>query len=67
MTQQVAHGSVELRVDDTALELPRVPATLGNDGVGVAALLKETGVVTYDPGFMNTASAESAITYIDGD
>src|SRR5699024_9328336 len=27
----------------------------------------ETGDVTYDPGFMNTANARSAITYIDGE
>jgi len=66
MTQTV-HSSVELHVDGTTLELARIPATLGNDGVGVSALLKETGVVTYDPGFMNTASCESAITYIDGE
>ena len=62
MTQQLDHGSVELRIDDKTLELPRVRATLGNDGIGVASLLKETGVVTYDPGFMNTASVESSIT-----
>jgi len=30
-------------------------------------LLKETGHITLDHGFMNTASCESAITYIDGD
>ena len=30
-------------------------------------LLKETGYVTYDPGFVNTAACTSAITYIDGD
>jgi citrate synthase len=30
-------------------------------------LLKETGLVTYDVGFVNTASCKSAITYIDGD
>jgi len=33
----------------------------------VSALLKETGHITLDHGFMNTASCESAITYIDGD
>ena len=49
------------------LELPVVAATKGNSGVGVSALLKETGYVTVDPGFMNTASCTSAITFIDGD
>lgn len=58
---------VELRADDRTLELPRVSATAGNDGIVVSSLLKETGLVTVDPGFMNTASCESEITYIDGD
>ena len=66
MTQAVT-GSVELRIDDTSLELPRVSAAAGNDGIVVSSLLKETGLVTVDPGFMNTASCASEITYIDGD
>ena len=28
---------------------------------------EEDGIVSYDPGFMNTASCQSRITYIDGD
>ncbi len=54
-------------VDGTQLEFERVPAREGNDGVKISSLLKETGLVTLDPGFMNTASTTSAITYIDGD
>ena len=42
-------------------------ATEGNDGIVVSSLLRDTGMVTVDPGFMNTASCESQITYIDGD
>ena len=42
-------------------------AVEGPAGIDVSALLKETGYVTYDPGFVNTASCASAITYIDGD
>ena len=49
------------------LELPRVAAGEGNDGFDVSKLLKQTGTVTFDPGFMNTAATKSAITYIDGD
>ena len=55
------------QVDGKSLEFERVPAREGNDGVKISSLLKETGLVTLDPGFMNTASTESAITYIDGD
>jgi len=56
-----------LTVDGTTRELPLERATVGNDGISVATLLRDTGLVTVDPGFMNTASCESAITYIDGD
>ena len=66
MTETVT-ASAQLRVDDHVLDLPVVPATMGNDGVVVSSLLAKTGKVTVDPGFMNTASCESAITYIDGD
>src|SRR5690554_7629854 len=64
---QTATTPAELRVGDKRLELPRVPASMGNDGVVVSSLLKETGLVTMDPGFMNTAACESKITYIDGE
>ncbi|EWT01083.1 type II citrate synthase [Intrasporangium oryzae NRRL B-24470] len=56
-----------LSVADKELTFPGVEAVDGNNGLGVGALLKETGLVTYDVGFVNTASCKSAITYIDGD
>jgi len=56
-----------LKVADKELTFPGVDAVEGNDGLGVGSLLKETGLVTYDVGFVNTASCKSAITYIDGD
>lgn len=65
MTETIAPAT--LQVGDASLELPRVQATMGNDGVVVSSLLGKTGHVTVDPGFMNTASCESTITYIDGD
>ncbi len=49
------------------LLLSEVPATVGASGYDVSSLLKDTGHITLDHGFMNTASCESAITYIDGD
>jgi citrate synthase len=66
-----AGGSAESAVlttpDGTQLQLPVVPATEGSPGADISKLLSSTGVVTYDPGFANTASCASAITYIDGD
>ncbi|PWU61487.1 citrate (Si)-synthase [Micromonospora globispora] len=49
------------------LSMPVQSAVEGPAGIRVGNLLKETGMTTYDPGFVNTASASSAITYIDGD
>ncbi|SDZ27898.1 citrate synthase [Micromonospora pattaloongensis] len=49
------------------LSMPVQPAVEGPSGIDVGKLLKETGHVTYDPGFVNTAACASAITYIDGD
>ncbi|MEV6597456.1 citrate synthase [Actinoplanes sp. NPDC051346] len=49
------------------LSLPVRPAVEGPGGIEISALLKETGYVTLDQGFVNTASCASAITYIDGD
>src|SRR5947208_4278124 len=49
------------------VSLPVRPAVEGASGIDVGKLLGGTGYVTYDPGFVNTASCSSAITYIDGD
>ena len=49
------------------LSFPLVEATEGNHGYNISSLLKETGNVTYDVGFGNTAACRSEITYIDGD
>ena len=62
-----ATTSARLALGEKSLDLPPVPAVEGNAGIAIGPLRKETGQVTYDPGFMNTANAKSSITYIDGD
>ena len=49
------------------LEAPVYGGTLGPDVVDIRALYAKTGMFTYDPGFLSTASCASRITYIDGD
>ncbi|HJE51099.1 MAG TPA: citrate synthase [Tessaracoccus flavescens] len=56
-----------LKYGETELELPIVKAVQGNDGLDIGKLLATTGVTTLDPGFVNTASCTSEITFIDGD
>ena len=48
-------------------ELPILNGSIGPSVIDVTKLYKETGMFTYDPGFMSTASCESKITYIDGE
>ena len=48
-------------------ELDIIKATEGNDGVVLGKMLADTGLVTFDPGYVSTGSCESQITYIDGE
>jgi citrate synthase len=57
----------ELKHPGAVLPLSVAPATVGPGGIEIDNLLKETGYTTLDPGFVNTASCASTITYIDGD
>src|ERR1700685_1665267 len=64
----VGNGNVALHYGDGAeLDLPVKTATEGSAGIEVTKLLSTTGMVTLDPGFVNTAAFSSYITYIDGD
>ncbi len=49
------------------INLPIRQATIGQDVIDITQLYKESGMFTYDPGFLATASCESKITFIDGD
>jgi citrate synthase len=47
--------------------LPVKSGTIGPDVLDIAAINKDHGVFTHDPGFGVTSGCESKITYIDGD
>ena len=50
-----------------SVELPVYQGNIGPDVIDIRKLYGQTGMFTYDPGFLSTASCQSAITYIDGD
>ena len=50
-----------------AFDLPLHHGTLGPSVIDIRKLYTDTGMFTYDPAFMSTASCESKITYIDGE
>ncbi|HZB20021.1 MAG TPA: citrate synthase [Blastococcus sp.] len=58
---------VKLEHPDGQLTLPVRPTVEGPPGLEIGNLLKDTGHVTYDPGYVNTANCTSGITFIDGD
>ncbi|PKO62555.1 MAG: citrate (Si)-synthase [Betaproteobacteria bacterium HGW-Betaproteobacteria-18] len=50
-----------------SVDLPVYQGTVGPDVIDIRKLYGQTGMFTYDPGFLSTASCQSSITYIDGD
>jgi citrate synthase len=53
--------------NQTSFDLPVLTGTIGPDVIDIRALQRQSGMFTYDPGFISTASCSSTITYIDGD
>jgi citrate synthase len=54
-------------VDSKNVEFPVMSGTHGNDVIDIRMLGAKTGLFTYDPGFLSTASCQSKVTYIDGE
>ena len=50
-----------------AVTFPVLSGSVGPDVIDIRTLYGKTGKFTFDPGFLSTASCNSAITYIDGD
>ncbi len=53
--------------DGKTLEFPVLSGTIGPDVADIRKLYGQSGMFTYAPGFLSTASCSSSITYIDGD
>src|SRR5262245_61933729 len=53
--------------DGKKLDFPVMSGTIGPDVIDIRKLYGQSGLFTYDPGFLSTASCNSTITYIDGD
>ncbi|WP_051793058.1 citrate synthase [Amycolatopsis jejuensis] len=64
---QAGGETATLRLPSGEHEFKVVQPVEGAPGIELGKLLASTGYITYDPGFVNTGAASSAITYIDGD
>lgn len=63
MSKQTA----EIHIDGQTIEVPVIIGTEGEKGLDISKLRAQTGAVTLDNGFVNTASCQSAITFLDGE
>jgi len=62
----MAESKATLSIDGNVVaDLPILSGSAGNDVIDIRTL-GNYGYFTYDPGFLATASCESAITFIDG-
>ncbi|QUX29557.1 citrate synthase [Nocardiopsis akebiae] len=66
MSEDDKERTVELHYEGGVLKLPVFTGTEGERTIELKTLLGSTGMTTLDPGFGNTASCSSEITYIDG-
>lgn len=57
----------KLTYKDKSIELPVIKGTLNETAIDITKLRASTGLVTFDPGFGNTGSCLSSITYINGE
>ncbi|UII30579.1 citrate synthase [Fulvivirga ulvae] len=59
--------TAELKIGDASYQLPLVEGTENETGIDIGSLRGESGLITLDPGFKNTGSTKSAITFLDGE
>ncbi len=64
---RATHATLTIPGSNKTAELPLLNGTLGPQVADIRKLQAQTGIFTFDPGYGETASCESKITYIDGD
>jgi citrate synthase len=59
--------TAELRLGNQTIQLPIVIGSEGEHAIDISRLRAETGYITLDPGYANSGSCQSNITFIDGE
>ncbi len=57
----------ELHYDGKTISLPIIEGSEGERAIDISKLRDATGLITMDPGYGNTGSCESSITFINGE
>ncbi|MEQ8881356.1 MAG: citrate/2-methylcitrate synthase, partial [Cyclobacteriaceae bacterium] len=57
----------EIKIDGKSYELPTLVGSENEKAIDISSFRAQSGVITIDPGFKNTGSTKSAITFLDGE
>jgi citrate synthase len=57
--------TAKLIIDGETFELPIIEGTEGERAIDISKLRQETGLIALDPGYANTGSCESSITFMN--
>jgi citrate synthase len=60
-------GSIKLIYGEKEYQLPLMEGSEGEKAIDISKLRQETGLITLDPGYANTGSCTSSITFMDGE
>ena len=60
-------NSVKISYNDSTYEFPLVEGTENEKGIDIQTLRAKTGLITYDPGYKNTGSCKSGLTFLNGE
>ena len=59
--------NVKIVYEGKTYEFPIIVGTEGEKGIDISTLRQKTGLITLDPGYANTGSCTSSITFMDGE
>ena len=59
--------TVKLTYKDKEFEFPLVEGSEKEKGIDIKTRRAQTGLITYDPGYKNTVSCKSEITFLNGE
>ena len=65
--EQKKVAKLDLGNNGQPVEFPVLSGSMGPDVIDIRKLHAQSGLFTYDPGFLSTASSSSEITFIDGE
>src|SRR5881628_2635534 len=60
-------ANATLSYEDRSVSLPVVRGSEGESAIDIEPLRRTTGLITLDPGYGNTGSCRSSVTFIDGE